>query len=319
MTRPRRLELARLPTPIQYLERFSSWLGADVYAKRDDLTGLGLSGNKVRKLELLLADAVERRAEVVVTCGGIQSNHCRATAVAARQLGLHPVLLLRGQRSWPTDGNLLLDDLLGAEVHTCDEPTYRSHRAEVMAELADGRDAYVIPEGGSNGLGAMGYVLASQEAFAQVAERFDRVVVAIGSGGTLAGLAMGSDLGPLRGVAVCDDASYFIARVRAIAAEAQALGAGELPAYGDRWRVVDGYQGPAYAVAEPPVWEVIRTVARQEGLILDPVYTGKAMHALVEEVRAGRWQGRILFWHTGGAFGLFGRGEELAPGPLGTG
>ncbi|MBW1877954.1 MAG: D-cysteine desulfhydrase family protein [Deltaproteobacteria bacterium] len=315
LTHLRRLELARLPTPIQYLERLSSWLGAEVYVKRDDLTGLGLSGNKVRKLELLLAEAVDHGAEVVVTCGGIQSNHCRATAVAARQLGLQPVLLLRGERSGAPDGNLLLDDLLGAEVHTCDDATYRDHREEVMTELARGRPAYVIPEGGSNGLGAMGYVLASEEAAAQVAERFDRVVVAVGSGGTLAGLAMGSDLGPVRGIAVCDDALTFTTRVRAIASEAERLGARALPPSGRRWRVVEGYQGPAYAVAEPPVWEVIRKVAHLEGLILDPVYTGKAVHALVEEVRAGRWGGRILFWHTGGAFGLFGRGGEATADP----
>jgi len=311
----RRIELARLPTPIQYLGRLSSWLGAEVWVKRDDLTGVGLSGNKVRKLELLLAEARHRGAEVVVTCGGIQSNHCRATAVAARQLGLHPVLLLRGTRSGEPDGNLLLDDLLGAEVHTCDAATYRDHRDEVMAELARGRPAFVIPEGGSNGLGAMAYVLASREAAAQIEAPFDRVVVAVGSGGTLAGLAMGSDLGPVRGVAVCEDAATFTARVQAIESEARQIGGVSLPPCGQRWRVVEGYQGPAYAVADPPVWEVIRTVARLEGLFLDPVYTGKAMHALVEEVRAGRWGGRLLFWHTGGIYGLFGRGAEAVSSP----
>lgn len=307
-----KLDLARLPTPVQYLERFSSWLGAEVYVKRDDLTGLGLSGNKVRKLEWLLADARARGATAVITCGGIQSNHCRATAVAARMLGLQPVLLLRGERDGPPDGNLLLDDLLGAEVHLCDASTYRDRRDEVMADLARGRDAYVIPEGGSNGLGALGYVHAARE----VAPHgpFDVVVCAVGSGGTLAGLALGLDIGPVRGVAVCDDAATFTTRVQAIAAEVPHA---TLEAPGGRWQVIEGYQGPAYGVAEPPVWDTIRTVARLEGLLLDPVYTGKAMHGLVEEVRAGRWGGRVLFWHTGGAFGLFGRGREVAGPSIG--
>jgi D-cysteine desulfhydrase len=301
-----RCALARLPTPLVPLRRLSRELGVDLWCKRDDLTGVGLTGNKVRKLELLLADALAQGARTVVTTGGIQSNHARATAVAARQLGLRPVLLLRGDDPGPPEANLLLDRLLGAEIHWCTPEEYRTNRDERMARIArDLGGAYVIPEGGSNGLGSLGYVRAAEEVAAEA--RFDHVVVAVGSGGTLAGLAMGPDLGFVHGVAVCDDRAYFSARVQAIAAEAG------LP-LSDRWEVVEGYQGPAYGVATPEVWDTIALVARAEGLLLDPVYTGKAMHALVSEVRSGRWTGRILFWHTGGIFGLFGRGAEV-PSP----
>src|SRR5690606_4531303 len=139
----------------------------------------------------------------------------------------------------------------------------------------------------------------------------DAVFVAVGSGGTLAGLALGPELGPIRGVAVCDDRRTFVERVRAIAREGEPFGFGPLPEPGGRWDVLEAYRRPAYGVAEPPVWRTIERLAREEGLLLDPVYTGKAMHGLLEEVRAGRLGGRVLFWHTGGAFGLFGRGGEL--------
>lgn len=286
----------------------------EIQVKRDDLTGLGLSGNKVRKLDHLMADAVARGADCVLTTGGLQSNHCRATAVAARRLGLQPGVLLRGELPAVPEANLLLDRLVGAWVRTCTAEDYRDRRDALLAEWAAGLRAvghtpYVIPEGGSNGLGSLGYVRAAVELRAQHDEPFDHVFVAVGSGGTLAGLAMADLPGMLHGVAVCDDAETFGARVHDIAAEARELGAPALPT--DGWRVEEGYRGPAYGVATPEMWETIAWIARLEGLLLDPVYTGKAMHALVSEVRAGRVKGRVLFWHTGGAFGLFGRGAEL--------
>jgi D-cysteine desulfhydrase len=297
------VRLAVLPTPLELLPRLSAELGVEVHVKRDDLTGAALSGNKIRKLQFLLADVIDRGKTGVVTCGGLQSNHCRATAIAARKLGLRPTLLLRGDPAGAPEGNLLLDRLVDAEIVACTPDDYRHRRDEIMAGLAKSRDAAVIPEGGSNALGALAYARATDE----VEGRYDAVFVAVGSGGTLAGLAMGRDLGPLWGVAVCDDAAYFTPRIEAIMADAAASGLTPVPA----WRVVDGYQGPAYAVATPAIWDTIRLVARLEGLILDPVYTGKAMHALVTEARAGRLSGRVLFWHTGGIFGLFGRGAEL--------
>lgn len=305
------LTLARLPTPLHPLKRLSAELGADIWIKRDDLTGFGLSGNKVRKLDFLMAEALAQGADTVVTTGGIQSNHCRATAVASRQLGLQPTLLLRGSAPQQVEGNLLLDTLLGAEISWCTPEEYRE-RDSLLARMADdlraqGRRPYVIPEGGSNALGARGFITACDEVLQQAPDGFDGVVCAVGSGGTLAGLAAGASMGSVYGVAVCDGRQTFADRVRTIASE----GAYSIGQEGKDWSVVEGYQGPAYAVAERPVWETIRWLAEHEGILLDPVYTGKAMHALCTEVRAGRWGGRLLFWHTGGAFGLFGRGAEL--------
>lgn len=315
LARPPRLSLARLPTPLERLERLSDALDCEVWVKRDDLTGLGLSGNKVRKLGYLLADALARGATHVLTTGGLQSNHCRATAIACRQLGLRPGVLLRGELPEVPDANLLLDTLVGADIRTCTPDDYRARRDALLeawaAELRDqGHHPYVVPEGGSNALGSLAYVDASAEVATQAVRGFERVVVAVGSGGTLTGLALGPLDAFVHGVAVCDDAPYFEARAKEIAS---GMGAwtGALTAPGDGWEVVEGYQGPAYAVATPEIWETIRLVARLEGVLLDPVYSGKAMHALVSEVRAGRWSGPILFWHTGGAFGLFGRGHEI--------
>lgn len=305
--------LSRLPTPVHPLRRLSEAWGIDLRVKRDDLTGFGLSGNKVRKLDLLLQHAIREGADTVITTGGLQSNHCRATAVACRQLGLEPVLLLRGSHPEVPDSNLLLDHLLGAQLRTCTPEEYRHERDAIMAAMAAeletaGRRPVVVPEGGSNALGSSAFAAACDELRAQDASDVDHVFVAVGSGGTLAGLAMGGLSAQVWGVAVCDDRTTFRARVEAIADDARGLGL-TLPDSG--WDVLEGYQGPAYGVATPEIWSTIAEVARLEGILLDPVYTGKAMHALKCEAQAGRLTGRVLFWHTGGAFGLFGRGHEL--------
>lgn len=299
------VSLARLPTPIEHLQRASDALGIELWVKRDDLTGFGLSGNKVRKLEFLLADAIAKGADTVLTTGGIQSNHCRATALAARRLGLRPVLLLRGEDPGVPEANLLLDRLVDAEVHWCTPEQYRSSRNALLQKLAAtvlerGGVPYVIPEGGSNAIGSRAYVAAVGE----LDRAFDHTFVAVGSGGTLAGLAMSPIPGTVHGIAVCDDTETFERRVRDIAAETDAA----LPA---DWHVDDRYRGPAYGVATPEIWDDIRFAARTEGLLLDPCYSGKAFHALCAEARAGRLSGRVLFWHTGGAFALFGRGAEV--------
>ena len=309
-----RLSLARIPTPIHRLDRLSEHVGAEVWIKRDDLTGFGLSGNKVRKLEMLMHQAQAMQATDILTTGGLQSNHCRATAVASRQLGMQPHLLLRGELPPVADSNLLLDQLLGASIRTCTADDYRHARNELLHQWAEelrgrGRTPFVIPEGGSNAVGSAAYVHAAAEVKGPDYPAFDHIIVAVGSGGTLAGLAHGDLAGFVHGVAVCDDAPTFEGRVHDITHEPEWEFGRRSP--GDGWEVTEGFQGPAYAVATPQNWDVIRTVARLEGLFLDPVYTGKAMTAVFDETSAGRWGGRILFWHTGGAFGLFGRGEEL--------
>lgn len=309
------LTFARLPTPVQRLPRLSEAWGIDLWCKRDDLTGAALSGNKVRKLDWLAADAVAKGADVLVTTGGAQSNHARAAAVVARRLGMEPCLLLRGPQPADLDGNLLLDRLLGATVRFYDAGIGRAERDGLLegwveALRASGRRPYLIPEGGSNGLGVRAFQAAAQELASQ-ADPFDHVVVAVGSGGTVAGLASGGLPGMVQGVAVCDDRATFEAIAQRIGAEAAALGGAPLPPPGSGWQIVEGYQGPAYAVATPEVWATIREAAALEGLICDPVYTGKALHALRCEALAGRWLGRVLFWHTGGIFGLFGRGGEI--------
>ena len=303
-TEPARLDLARLPTPIERVDGIRE--GWTVLVKRDDLTGTSLTGNKVRKLEYLLADAQGGRARRVVTCGGVQSNHCRATAIAAARLGLDCVLFLRTSEPPPATptGNLRLDRLVGADIRFITPEQYRN-RIAIMTEAA-GPDGYVIPEGGSNALGTWGYIRAVDEMAAQWDEPPSAVVCATGSGGTLAGLAIGLrrrtlDI-PVYGVAVCDDAAYFAGIVDRISAEVT-----------DRWpslprvragevTVIEGYKGRGYALSTPEEISDIESVARSSGLILDPVYTGKAFRPLLHE--PDRFGPRPLFIHTGGIFGL---------------
>ena len=204
------------------------------------------------------------------------------------------------------EGNYLLDRLAGAEIHFCTPDQYRDERDAILARLAEehaaqGERPYVIPEGGSNAVGSLAFIDAVDELHDGP---YDHTFVAVGSGGTLAGLAMSSIAGRVHGIAVCDDSAYFEERVRSIAAEADRSLLAD-------WHVDDRYKGPAYGVATEPIWEDIRLAARLEGLLVDPCYTGKAFHALCEEARAGRLSGRVLFWHTGGAFALFGRGAEV--------
>ncbi len=315
------LPLARLPTPLERLDRTSDRLGVDVWVKRDDLTGLALSGNKVRKLAVLLADARARGATVVLTTGGIQSNHCRATAACAARLGLRCVLLLRGAPPAPgaLDGNLLLDAIFGAEVQWCTPEGYR-HRDTTLREMsaslaAAGETPYIIPEGGSNALGALAFASAAAELTAQADSAgvaFEAVLCGVGSGGTLAGLAMGGLSARVLGVAVCDDAPTFRSRVHEIAQQGRTHGLTLPPAGPTTWDVVEGFQGPGYGLSTPEALRVQVALARETGLLLDPVYTGKTWLALEALVARGGLRGPVLFWHTGGAFGLFGRGAELA-------
>ena len=321
-----KLSLARLPTPIEHNDALDRILGTEVWVKRDDLTAAGASGNKIRKLEYLLADAQARKATVVVTCGGGQSNHARATAIVAAQLGLGALLLLRTanpEKPPPVVGNLMLDFLVGAEVRFITPAEYRE-RNRLLAETAEelrgrGEIPYVIPEGGSNGLGALGYVDAMAEVRRQLDEgacggvrEFDAIVHACGSGGTSAGVALGAAkyrVGRVtHAIAVCDDRAYFDATVARIVTEATSLDQTLDPSA--KPLVHDAFKGPAYGLASAEQLAFIVEVARKTGLLFDPVYTGKALFGLS---RLDPKPERALFLHTGGLPGLLAQADVLGP------
>jgi D-cysteine desulfhydrase len=321
---PPRVSLGVFPTRVASLRASLRQGGAPVWIKHDDETGSDLSGNKVRKLEFLLAEALEQRCDIVITCGGIQSNHCRATAVAARRLGLDSVLFLRGEAPSSADGNVLLDLLVGAQPIFITPDEY-GRRGEVMAAEArrlvkEGRRPYVIPEGGSNALGAWGYVAMLQELVAQgFGTRVRHLFCATGSAGTLAGLHLGARmLGlPMRpwGVAVCDNEIYFRGRVMEIVADFRNRFGVSVEVSPEDVRVVDGYRGPGYALTYPRLLDLVRRMAAEEGLLLDPVYTGKAFLAMIDQLANGAIppEEEVAFLHTGGIFSLFAYRDELFP------
>ncbi|MDB6059904.1 MAG: cysteine desulfhydrase [Verrucomicrobiaceae bacterium] len=326
ITYPPRLTLALTPTPLQLLRRVSRDSGGPrIWVKRDDLTGSLLSGNKVRKLEFTLAQAQVEDCDAIITCGGLQSNHCRATALLCAQLGLHCTLILRGEPASPADGNLLLDFLAGADVKTYAPDHYQKHLHTLLQDTAaqlreTGKKPFVIPTGASDGIGLWGYVAASEELredFAHHAIQPKHIVCATGSGGTQGGLTAGVALHSIDakvwGVAVCDDEAYFKAKVLADLQDWQHRYETPLALDSLSINVIDGYVGPGYAKADSDVFETIKYVARSEGLVLDPVYTGKAFHALLSEIKRGRFDDTndIVFVHTGGVFGVFPQRNEF--------
>lgn len=321
---PSRIQLAHLPTPIQKMETYSQTLnGPEIYVKRDDLTGITLTGNKVRKLEFVVAEAQQQGANVLITCGGVQSNHARATAVVANKLGIKSYLVLRGQQPTDIDGNLFLDYLMGAEIKFITTEEYRERVDEIMEEVAaelrrEGHKPYIIPEGASNELGAIGYVAATEEILAQLAGmnlRIDTIICATGSGGTLAGLLMGKKLFgqeyDVIGINVCDDEEYFVNRIWGILEKARTRFQLDLSLTKQDIRIIDGYVGEGYALSRPQEIDLIEKVALTEAIVLDPVYTAKAMFGLTDQIKKGRFkkEEKILFLHSGGIFGLFPKKE----------
>lgn len=323
---PNRIPMANLPTRIEMLERFSQELGVSIYIKRDDLTGMEFSGNKIRKLEYSVGEAVDRGADTLITCGGLQSNHCRATAAVAARLGLRCCLVLRnGDPEPPADGNYFIDKVLGADIRIIDAESYRLRRGEIMEGIAEeynaaGRKAYIIPEGASNGIGTFGYLSCMQEIMEQeklLGVTFDTIIDAVGSGGTFAGLCLANRMYGLNkriaGVNVCDDAAFFQQRISEIVEEAGRYLDEPIKIRPEEIEILDGYVGRGYALSRKEELDFIRDFARKEGVILDPVYTGKCLYGFTKEFEKGRFldSKNILFIHTGGIFGLFPAREQF--------
>ncbi len=335
---PPRLALAQIPTPLVLLERLSRELnGPRIWLKSDDLTGALASGNKIRKLEFLLAEALEQGCSTVITCGGLQSNHCRATAAMAARLGLSCELILRGPRTLEErpepyelrdvyedglEGNLLLDHLCGAKTHIYSPRFYAQNLNALLlehiqqAEFSPTEKCYGIPTGGSNSLGLWGYISAAKELHEDCTQKGfvpDAVVCASGSGGTQGGLTLGFHLLgetlPVVGMAVCDSSEYFSNKIQE---DVKGWQARFYPSAQTLYQdinilTLDNYIGPGYAQGYEALFECIRWVAAKEGVVLDPVYTGKAFYGMVEEIKAGRFAKMqdIVFVHTGGIYGVF--------------
>ena len=303
-----RIRLGLLPTPIHKLDNISRLLGKNVYIKRDDLTGLGLGGNKIRKLEFLLADAKAQGAEIVFTTGGAQSNHAMLTAAAAGKLGMKAILVLKKRGVTDRVGNQLLEHLMGTDVRFVDTDDYADIYDEmdrIGKEL--GKPYYKIPCGGSNALGALGYVECAREIAGQ-GLHFDHIFCAEGSGGTMAGLALGAKLflpgTTVHGMMV--DTDPFDQITPALMREAAALLEVSPEITPEDYPLRD-MCGPGYAIASEAGNAAVSLMAEQEGIFLDPVYTGKAFAGLLEMAHEGAFSDRdnILFLHSGGAGGLF--------------
>ncbi|KAK4781975.1 hypothetical protein SAY86_016077 [Trapa natans] len=322
--------LGHLPTPIHRWNLPNLPNGTDVWLKRDDLTGMQLSGNKVRKLEFLLADAVTEGADCIITIGGIQSNHCRATAVAAKYLNLDCYLILRTSKVLVDKdpgltGNLLVERLVGAHVDLISKEEYAKIGSVTLTEILkeklinEGRKPYVIPVGGSNSLGTWGYIEAIREIEQQQQHcgdgnvKFDDIIVACGSGGTIAGLSLGSRLSSMKAkvhaFSVCDDPDYFYDFVQGLL---DGLEAGVLSR-----NIVDIHnaKGLGYAISTAEELKFVKEVATATGVILDPVYSGKAAYGMMKDMAENpkNWEGRkVLFVHTGGLLGLFDKVDQMA-------
>jgi D-cysteine desulfhydrase family pyridoxal phosphate-dependent enzyme len=307
-----RLRFAHLPTPIDPLPRLSDALGGPkLIIKRDDQTGLAFGGNKTRKLEFLLAEAQASGARTLITAGAVQSNHCRQTAAAAARFGFDCILILTGERPERPSGNVLLDHLFGAEMIWAE----RAGRERVLQQVLEqarqaGRRPYLIPYGGSNPTGAAAYAYALEELLEQGASP-DWIVFPSSSGGTQAGLVAGARLsgfsGRILGISVDEPADVLQTRVASLAsATARLLGA-ELDIQPEEIRVNSDYLGGGYGVMGEPERQALSLFARHEGILLDPVYTGRAAAGLVDLVQRGFFapEQTVLFWHTGGGPAIF--------------
>lgn len=336
---PEKIGLANLPTRIEYLKRSSELLGKNIYMKRDDETGIELSGNKVRKLEYAIAEALREGADTLITCGALQSNHCRATAVAAAKLGLHTVLVLVDGDREVVGGNYLLDKILGVDIRLISAEDYKHKLLSIMEDIKDeyaskGHKAYLIPTGASNAIGMFGYIEAVKEiiqAEKELGIKFDAVVDTVGSTGTFAGLIVGEKLYNAKfdviGFSISDTADNFrnmtynniedcCERYLSNASEIhspQSLGIEK-----SKIKIIDNYVGAGYAINSKEDYDFIKEFARREGIFVDPVYTGKALRGLFSELKSNSCDyvdfssyENVLFIHTGGLYGLFPKGKDM--------
>lgn len=321
-----RIRLATLPTPLQFAPRLTEVLaGPRIYIKRDDLTGLAFGGNKTRKLEYLVADARSLGATHLITAGGVQSNHARQTAAAARVVGMQPVLTMNAKEPpIQPSGNFLIDQLFGADIHyVATEAERPAKMDEIAADLRDqGHSPYVIPGGGSNGIGALGYVAAMlelQEQLHAAAIAPRRLYFAAGGGGTHAGIAVGGALFgadyDIVGGMVEDTAAEGIERAFQVTEwTAERLGMPN-PVNKAALAADDRFVGPGYGIVTAEGLAAIQLLARTEGILLDPVYTAKAFACMLADIRSGMFTSRdaVIFLHTGGAPALFAMTEAIAP------
>lgn len=322
---PLRLPLAQTPTPIEPLSNLSAQYNIDLRVKRDDLTGTELSGNKIRKLEYLLQDALDQKCDTVITCGAVTSNHARATAIVASRLGLDCYLILAGDTPTKPDGNLLLNLLVGANVQYISRQEYstniESHLDSLAEQLkSENKNPYVIPTGGSNAMGLWGYISAIEEIKEQTEHlqwKPDYIVSAVGSGGTYAGVLLGNRLHKLNmnclGVLVCGSIHYFQQKMDEDIQECCERFHLDVTVPKDEMSMVQDYIAGGYAQTNPEQLQFLRHVADQEALILDPVYTNKAFYGMMKEIEKNNITpgSKVLFIHTGGIFGLSNFSETM--------
>jgi D-cysteine desulfhydrase family pyridoxal phosphate-dependent enzyme len=308
-----RLHFAHLPTSIEELPRLSEELGGPrISVKRDDQTGLAFGGNKTRKLEFLVAEALEQGARMLISGGALQSNHCRQTAAAAARFGLDCTLVLNGEMPDKPTANLLLDQLFGAEIVTITDRAYRDQTLQATYEkaVADGRKPYLVTYGGSSPTGALGYAFAMKELMEQNIHA-DWIVFGTSSGGTHAGLVLGQRVfgfkGKVLGISIDEPEEWLKTRVSALASDASEKLGKRIDFTRDDVLANAEYCKAGYGVLTDAERESIKLFAKHEGLLLDPVYTGRAAAGMIDLIRKGFFKKdeTILFWHTGGQPALF--------------
>ena len=320
-----RFHLAEFPTPIHYLESFSKACnGPAIFMKRDDITSLGMGGKKTRKLEFLIGEALKQGKDTLVTAGGVQSNHCRLAAAAARKANLSCHLVLNGEQTERPNGNLLLDKIFGANVHYCGRKERDTRLSQVAENLVtSGKKPYVIPVGGSNSIGSVGYVSAMLELETQLKDmhiKQDAIVFATSSGGTQAGLTLGAKIinfkGQVLGISIDQTKTGdepFPPVLKQIAnSTAQRIGF-PIQLVEEDFSLNCDYLGAGYAMPGDIEFNAIKDLAQHEGILLGPVYTARAMGGLINLIQKGyfRKDQTVLFWHTGGTPELFEWANQL--------